>query len=214
MEKDRFSQYSDEELILRIRDGESDGTDYLMEKYKSRVRLRAKSMYLLGADTEDLIQEGMIGLFKAVRDYDAGRDSSFATFAELCITRQIYNAVEASRRKKHQPLNSSIPLEGLNNEAQKEVGEHLLKQTGTRLGGRSPEELIIDNENMKTLEALIEQELSPFEKQVLELSLTGMSYTEIARVLGRDAKSADNALQRIRSKVRRAVAEKKEQELL
>ena len=103
--REAYQGFTDEELIDRLRAGESEITDYLCDKYKDLVRRGAKSMFILGGDTEDLIQEGMIGLFKAVRDYDSGRDASFFTFAELCINRQIYTAVQASRRKKHVPLN-------------------------------------------------------------------------------------------------------------
>ncbi|MDE7015141.1 MAG: sigma-70 family RNA polymerase sigma factor, partial [Kineothrix sp.] len=105
-----YGQCSDEELILRLRDGEENITDYIMEKYKNLVKSKAKSMYILGADSDELIQEGMIGLFKAIRDYDSGRDASFFTFADLCISRQMYTAVQASRRQKHAPLNSYISL--------------------------------------------------------------------------------------------------------
>ena len=107
-----YEQESDESLIERLRDGENTIVDYIMNKYKYLVRSKAQSMYILGADTEDLIQEGMIGLFKAVRDYDCGRDASFYTFAELCISRQMYTAVQASQRKKHAPLNTYISLYG------------------------------------------------------------------------------------------------------
>ena len=102
--KDSYGEYSDEELIVLLRDGENDITDYIMEKYKGMVKTKAKSMYLLGGDSNDLIQEGMIGLFKAIRDYDSGRDASFSTFADLCVSRQMYTAVQASSRKKHMPL--------------------------------------------------------------------------------------------------------------
>ena len=105
---DRYEDITDEELIDRLREGQSQIMDYIMDKYKNLVRKKAKSMYILGADNEDLIQEGMIGLFKAIRDYDAGRDASFYTFADLCISRRMYNAVQASRREKHAPLNSYI----------------------------------------------------------------------------------------------------------
>ena len=105
-----YETSKDEELILRIRDGEEKITDYIMEKYKNLVRSKAGSMYILGADREDLIQEGMIGLFKAIRDYDIGRDASFATFADLCVARQMYTAVQAAGRKKHAPLNSYVSL--------------------------------------------------------------------------------------------------------
>lgn len=196
-----FEQESDETLIDRLRDGENSVIDYIMDKYKHLVRSKAKSMYILGADTEDLIQEGMIGLFKAVRDYDCGRDASFYTFAELCISRQMYTAVQASRRKKHWPLNSYVSLNGENKEQEEEhagMGEVL--STGQ---GGDPEALFLDKERMEYLEGQIDKELSTFEKQVLDLYLTGMSYSQIAKVLGRDEKSTDNALQRVKSKIKK-----------
>ncbi len=206
MEKD-YEKCSDEELIVRLRDGEEAIIDYIMDKYKNLVRSKAKSMYILGADRDDLIQEGMIGLFKAVRDYDTGRDASFFTFADLCVSRQMYTAVQAAGRQKHAPLNTYISLyansaehdaNGLGEEW--ELIESMISQTG-----KNPEELLIDKENAEILEKEIEKELSTFEKQVLDLYLTGMKYSQIARVLGRDDKSTDNALQRIKSKLKRAI---------
>ena len=200
-----YSELSDEELIERLRDGEEPITEYSMNKYKNLVRSKAKSMYILGADSEDLIQEGMIGLFKALRDYDAGRDASFLTFAELCISRQMYTAVQASRRKKHIPLNTYVSLYSDAAERGEGDGEHMeLVNAIVAQSGQNPEDTVIDRENLQVLEQIIDQELSSFEKQVLDLYLTGMSYVQIARVLGKDGKSADNALQRIKSKLRRA----------
>lgn len=195
-----YEQYTDEELILRLREGEERITDYIMEKYKNLVRSKAKSMYILGADREDLIQEGMIGLFKAVRDYDTGRDASFSTFADLCVSRQMYTAVQAAGRKKHAPLNTYISLYA--NFSEKEGGEdfEIINSVISR-EEKSPEELLIDRENLELLEKAIDRELSGFEKQVLDLYLTGMKYTQIAKVLGKDEKSTDNALQRIRNKI-------------
>ena len=203
--QDLYGQCSDEELILRLRDGEENITDYIMDKYKNLVKSKAKSMYILGADSDDLIQEGMIGLFKAVRDYDSGRDASFFTFADLCISRQMYTAVQASGRQKHAPLNSYISLYG-HVASGSELGEdaQLLNLFSSK-AELSPEEMMIDKENVKSLEQTIERELSTFEKQVLDLYLTGMSYVQIAKVLGRDGKSADNALQRIKGKLKRAI---------
>ncbi|MDO4294291.1 MAG: sigma-70 family RNA polymerase sigma factor [Eubacteriales bacterium] len=201
-----YNGCSDEELILRLRDGESGVMDYIMEKYKGLVRSKAKSMYLLGADSEDLIQEGMIGLFKAVQDYDAGRDASFFTFADLCVSRQMYTAVQASTRKKHAPLNRYVSLSRGGSPAD---GEESVPYEPEQVWEKSPEELVIDRENEAFLEQTIERELSALEKQVLDLHLTGMGYVQIARVLGRDAKSTDNALQRLRAKLRRALEEKK-----
>ena len=200
-----YQKYSDEELIDRLRDGEDSITEYLMNKYKDLVRSKAKSMYILGADSEDLIQEGMIGLFKALRDYDSGRDASFLTFADLCVSRQMYTAVQASRRQKHIPLNTYISLYGnvgTNREGEQEKLENVL----TARADQSPEEVVIDRENVVQLEKAIEQELSSFEKQVLDLYLTGMGYQQIAKVLGKDDKSTDNALQRIKAKLKKRLS--------
>lgn len=196
-----YDHCTDCELVDRLRRGETFIMDYICDKYKNLVRSKAKSMFILGADNEDLIQEGMIGLFKAVRDYDMGRDASFSTFAELCISRQMYTAVQASRRQKHRPLNTYVPLysdvseddrEGLN------LAELLADKTEL-----SPEELFLDKERVAYLEKKIEEELSDFEKQVLDLYITGMSYSQIARVLGREEKATDNALQRLKAKIRK-----------
>lgn len=173
-----------------------------MDKYKYLVRSKAGTMYILGADRDDLIQEGMIGLFKAIRDYDCGRDASFFTFAELCISRQMYSAVQAAGRMKHIPLNSYISLYG-NGAEQGEEENSILSMLADR--GLNPEDLVIDKESVELLEKRMEQELSGFEKQVLDLYITGMSYTQIAKVLGRDEKSTDNALQRLRSKIKRMI---------
>ena len=196
-----YEHYLDEELILRLRDGDSAITDFIMDKYKNLVRSKAKAMFILGADNDDLIQEGMIGLFKAVRDYDTGRDASFYTFAELCITRQIYNAIQASGRQKHIPLNTYISLYATN--GNQDMPESELIHTIPAGRGNDPEELILEKEKLEVLEQIIDAELSIFEKAVLDLYLTGMSYTQIAAVLGKDIKSTDNALSRIKSKIRK-----------
>ena len=196
----KYQNETDEMLIQRLRDGERDITDYIMNKYKNLVRSKAKSMYILGADNDDLIQEGMIGLFKAIRDYDAGRDASFFTFADLCISRQMYTAVQASQRKKHWPLNSYVSLSG---ESKEQENEAVLQGVTLSDQNNNPETLFLDKERTEFLEVQIEKELSSFEKQVLDLYLTGMSYSQIARVLGRDEKSTDNALQRVKSKIKR-----------
>ncbi|CDD45867.1 putative uncharacterized protein [Firmicutes bacterium CAG:534] len=211
MEKE-YGNCSDEELILRLRDGEEAITDYIMDKYKNMVRSKAKSMYILGADREDLIQEGMIGLFKAVRDYDTGRDASFFTFADLCVSRQMYTAIQAAGRQKHMPLNTYVSLyaDGADGEdGLREAERGLLESAASRLE-QNPEELLIDRENVKRLEEVMEKELSSFEKQVLDLYLTGMKYSQIARVLGKDDKSTDNALQRIKAKLKRAISSKEQ----
>ena len=199
---EKYSGLTDEEMISLFRDGDQEAMERLLEKYKGMVLGKAKSMYILGGDSEDLIQEGMLGLFKAVRDFDCGRDASFRTFAQLCVTRQLYTAVKASARKKHLPLNSAVSLSSpLREENGDERDEELLDFLEADPSS-NPEAFLIGQEETERLEEMIEKELSPLEKQVLELYLTGMGYVEIAHVLNRDEKSTDNALQRIRAKTR------------
>lgn len=205
-EQERFSTLSDEELISLYRDGNQAAIDFLMDKYKGLVRSKAHSMYILGGDSDDLIQEGMLGLFKAVRDYDSGRDASFRTFAQLCVSRQLYTAVTASGRQKHIPLNTAVSLSRSSGQEDSEDGsgrEEALVNMLEADAASNPEEYLIDRESLADLEEKIDRELSPFEKQVLDLHLTGMGYIEIAHVLNRDGKSTDNALQRIRTKIRK-----------
>lgn len=203
MKQDEFKQASDEELILMYRDGEEEAASFIMNKYKNLVRKKASSMYILGADRDDLIQEGMIGLFKAVRDYDMGRDVNFYTFADLCVSRQMYTAVQASNRQKHLPLNTYISIYSQCMTSEEGTDEYTLMNTLTARKEANPEEMVIEQENVEQIESAILKELSEFEKQVFELHLTGMTYTEIAKVLGRDEKSTDNALQRMKSKIRK-----------
>ncbi|MCM1193972.1 MAG: RNA polymerase sporulation sigma factor SigH [Butyrivibrio sp.] len=199
-----YEQYTDDELIDRLRRGEEPVMDYIFDKYKNLVRSKAKSMFILGADNEDLIQEGMIGLFKAVRDYDMGRDASFYTFAELCVSRQMYTAVQASKRQKHLPLNTYVSLDSSKSAACGDEREEMkLKGLLADKAELSPEELFLDKERVDYLQRAIEEELSDFEHQVLDLYLTGMSYGQVAKVLGRDEKATDNALQRLKAKIRK-----------
>lgn len=199
--KSKYDDFTDEELIILLREGENEITEYILDKYKKLVRKLAGSMYILGGDSEDLNQEGMIGLFKAIRDYDAGRDASFFTFAELCISRQIYTAVTASGRKKHMPLNSYISLSG--SPSDDTNSENSLEKVISPTND-NPEAIMIDRENVEAIESFIDNELSSFEKQAVDLYLTGMNYTQIAKVLGKDEKSTDNALSRAKSKLRKA----------
>ncbi len=200
-----YDSMSDEELILALRDGDEKIIDYIVEKYKEPVRKKAATMFILGSDREDLIQEGMIGLFKAMRDYDAGRDASFYTFADLCISRQMYKAVEAGNRKKHSPLNTYISIyDDESSEGERGENAGLLEMILSE-SGKSPEDVLIDNEQAEALEKRIYESLSDLERQVFNLRLTGMDYSQIARVLGRDEKSTDNALSRIKVKVRKII---------
>ena len=199
----RFDSMDDEQLIVLIHDGESGETvDYIMNKYKDLVRKKAASMYILGADRDDLIQEGMIGLFKAVRDYDAGRDASFSTFADLCISRQMYSAIKALSRKKHMPLNSYISIYASREDSDQgsDVSLEEILESDSNL---IPEQYVLDQENLKILEENIDKDLSDLERQVLDLYITGMSIKKIAGVLGRDEKSTDNAMQRVRAKLKK-----------
>ena len=191
MENGRFKlmkQYDgikDEELIFRFKNGESEILDYLMEKYKTMV--------LIGGENDDLIQEGMIGLFKAVRDYQPDKDATFQTFASICVDRQIYNAIQSSNRQKHQPLNSYVSLSEQGGENEEHLGDTWVE---------NPESIIIDQENVENLEQEITTTLSPMENQVLEYYLAGNGYGEIAELMGKTPKSIDNALRRIRTKIK------------
>lgn len=202
-----MSSYTDEEIIENVREGEASGMDELFERYKNVVRSIASTMYLIGGETEDLIQEGMIGLFKAVQEYDPGRDASFGTFARLCITRQIYSAVKASGRKKHIPLNTYVSLYEETKD-EDESGRSVEVQDMLRASDATePEQVVLSNEKSEEIERAIDEELSSFEKNVLELFVTGMSYSEIADVLGKNEKATDNAIQRIRGKLRKALVQ-------
>ena len=201
-DKELYGQMSDEELIERLRSGDSAVMDYICFKYKNLVRSKAKSMFILGSDNEDLIQEGMIGLFKAVRDYDMGRDTSFFTFADLCVSRQMYTAVQASQRQKHIPLNTYVSLYGDLTDRDNAEDSELVNALEDRTKP-NPEEVFLDKERVEYLENVIENELSTFEKQVLDLYMTKMSTSQIAKVLGREEKSTDNALQRLKAKIRK-----------
>lgn len=192
-----YNDYTDEELIEMYRTCHENTaiSDYLIEKYKNLVRKKARAMYLIGAETEDLIQEGMIGLFKAIRDYQPERGSSFFSFANLCIDRQMYHAVEASNRQKHQPLNAYVSLSMENGE------DGILSE----LVASSAEAIVLDRENAQIMQEKIKKCLSPLENQVLASYLKGNDYIKIAQQLGRSPKSVDNALQRIRAKVRECI---------
>lgn len=195
-----YEKYTDEELIVRIRDGENEISDYIISKYKNLVRGKVKSMYLLGGDMEDLIQEGMIGLYKAIRDYDAGRDASFFTFADICVSRQVFSAIEKDSRKKHGPLNSSISLDIKTDDG--ELGESMLANVISSVTDRNPEDIILSNELVERVYDFIRNQLTNVERQVIELYITGFGISEIAKVLSRDEKSTDNALWRAKNKIK------------
>lgn len=190
-----YTNYTDEALIDMLRSGDAEIADYLMEKYKPLVRKKTNAMYLIGGETEDLIQEGMIGLFKAMRDFNPRREVSFFSFAELCINRQLYSALEASNRKKHIPLNTYISFSNKEDADGVSLEQMLTDETA------SPEQLMIEHESKEEFFQRLQEKLSPMEKKVLYLYLEGHSYTQIAELMEKTPKSIDNSLQRIRTKI-------------
>lgn len=199
MQKEKeFANQTDELLIEQLRSGQREITDYIMDKYKNLVRKRANAMFLIGGDTDDLIQEGMIGLFKAIRDFNVDKDTSFYHFADLCITRQIYHAVEASQRKKHLPLNTYVSL----NAQMGQEGEETFLDVLESFEYSNPEQLLIEREDARAIREKLKDDLSRFERQVLQLYLQGLSYQQIAEQLDKEPKAIDNALQRIRAKIK------------
>lgn len=181
-----YPEMTDKELFERLGRGESEVADFLLEKYKPMVKRQARTLYLIGGENEDLIQEGMIGLYKAIRTYRPG-ESAFASYAQVCVNRQMYTAVQASGRKKHEPLNEYISLS-------EDLNLFLLD---------NPESRMIAQENMEKRYQLIDKQLSSMERQVLKLYLEGGSYEEIAEEMGRSEKSVDNAIQRLKKKLKK-----------
>lgn len=195
----KFENLTDEELVfLAHKNDGREAEEYLLNKYKNLVRARAKAYFLVGGDNDDLVQEGMIGLFKAIRDFDVDKDVSFHSFAELCIKRQIFTAIKTADRQKHQPLNTYISL---NTPVYDDDSERTLIETVSERHSVDPEKLYIMREKLSDIEKEIETKLSKLEKSVLILHLEGMSYREIAEIIDKPEKSIDNALQRIKKKL-------------
>lgn len=201
----QFEQMEDEEIAFLAQQGDEDASAFLLNKYKNFVRSKAHSYFLVGADHEDIVQEGMLGLYKAIRDYREERLSSFRAFAELCITRQIITAIKTATRQKHIPLNSYISL---NKPIYEEDSDRTLLDVITEEGMSNPEEMFIDREDLSFIEGRIGQMLSPLEKQVLVRYMEGKTYVQISDEMGRHVKSIDNALQRIKRKLTRYLEEK------
>ncbi len=201
-----FENMADEEIVrLAQQDGDGAALEYLLNKYKNFVRTKARSYFLIGADHEDIVQEGMIGLYKAIRDYREDRLSSFRAFAELCITRQIITAIKTATRQKHIPLNSYISL---NRPIYEEDSDRTLLDVITEDAPSNPEEMLIDREDLSVIEGRIGSMLSELEKQVLIRYIEGKSYVEISEEMNRHVKSVDNALQRIKRKLQKYLDEK------
>ena len=199
-----YNTMDDKEIIQLIREKDADAMDYLMRKYRGMVKQEARKMYLIGSDEEDLIQEGMIGLFQAIRSYEREHDASFASFARLCVRRQMYSAVTASNRKKHQPLNTYVSfdepvfLENARRNGYKEQTIEDMIFADER--DTNPEKIMLDREQAGMIESVIVERLTSYEKKVLNLYLEGRSYEDIAEELKRTRKAIDNAIQRIRKK--------------
>lgn len=199
------SQQDEYNLVLKASKGDKIALEYIIKKYKNFVKAKAKSYFLIGADKEDIIQEGMIGLYKAIRDFDGNKTNSFKCFADICITRQIITAIKTATRQKHIPLNSYISL---NKPIYDEESERTLLDIISTSIVSDPEELIISKEELKHIESKINEILSELEQEVLELYLNGKSYQYIANRLKRDVKSIDNALQRVKRKLEKYLENK------
>ena len=201
-----YDMIPDEKLVELFHQGESDIMDYIMEKYKSFVRKKARAMFLIGGESDDLIQEGMIGLMKAVRDFQPSQNTSFSSFANVCVSRQMYTAIETSRRKKHMPLNSYISLY---DEANSPDGDKTVPLIDTieSVVDNDPEALYFGKEFTEVFTEKLKENLSELENRVLYLHMMGTDYRKIAELLQKSPKAIDNALQRIRSKAEKILHE-------
>ena len=200
-----YDGMTDEEIALLAQQGDADASEYLLNKYKNFVRSKARSYFLVGADHEDIVQEGMIGLFKAFRDFKPDKLASFHAFAELCVTRQIITAIKTATRQKHIPLNNYVSL---NRPIYDEESDRTLLDVITEEAPSNPEEMLINREDLSVIEGRIGQMLSDLEKEVLVRYMEGKSYVEISEEMGRHVKSIDNALQRIKRKLLKYLKEK------
>ena len=204
--QNRFESMTDEELVVLAQSGDEQASEQILERYKSLVKARVRAYFLIGADKEDLIQEGMIGLFKAIRDFSADKQVNFASFADLCATRQIVTAIKTATRQKHMPLNNYISL---NKPAYTDESERTLMDSVSYRDVSDPEQIVINEEDYNNTTKMILGSLSKFERDVLESYLQGRSYSEIAQLQGRSSKSIDNALQRIKKKIEASLKEEK-----
>ncbi len=197
-----FEEMTDEAITELARCNDGDALEFLLNKYKNFVRAKARSYFLIGADREDIVQEGMIGLYKAVRDFRSSKLTSFRAFAELCVTRQIITAIKTATRQKHRPLNSYVSL---NKPAYDEESDRMLIDVISSSKVSNPEDIIIGREDFSSIENKMSKILSPLEMQVLKKYIDGKSYFEVAEELGRSVKSVDNALQRVKNKLEKLV---------
>ena len=207
MDYREYEALSDEQLLAGNAAGDRYAAEVLIARYKNLVRKNAHALYLIGGDREDLIQEGMIGLYKAIRDYDKEKSAGFATFANLCISRQMYTAVQASNTRKNQPLNdylsfdAPLPAEGGEGAWEMAGTEFLQLRWYLQNTAGNPEEMVIDRESEQQMEEYLKSRLSSFELEVLKAYMEEENYARVAKRLGRSSKTVDNALQRIRKKL-------------
>jgi len=199
---DAFATMTDDDVLRAMRGGDGSAQDYLLDKYKPLVRLKSRAYFIAGADRDDIIQEGMIGLYKAMQDYDSARGAGFRAFALLCITRQMQTAVKQALRRKHGPLNSYVSLHAstADNDADATLAARLPAPMTD-----NPEETLLSREAKESMETRIGASLSPFECRVLALYLHGQSYIDIAAAMNCGTKAVDNALQRVRRKIERCM---------
>ena len=196
-----FEKMSENDIINLAQKRENAAMEYLLEKYKPLVRQKTRKLFLIDGDKDDLIQEGMIGLFKAVRDYQVGKDAAFRTFADLCISRQLYSAIKKSNRLKNQPLNSYVSIYSDEfSDADELAGDRTVISSGSD-NITNPEAIMIDRENVIDMQNKMFDKLSKMEREVLKRYLEGMTYQEIAADMEKSPKSIDNALQRIKGKI-------------
>lgn len=200
-----LDKLNDEEIISLVKGGNDAAQEFILNKYKPIVKSKARAYFLIGADREDIIQEGMIGLYKAVRDYHPERHASFRSFAELCINRQIITAVKTATRQKHTPLNSYVSL---NKQVFDDETVHTYMDMLKEGENSNPESMIISRENLNHIEENLSKILSKFELKVLSLYLSGKSYAEISEIIGKGEKSVDNALQRVKKKIEKFLDKK------
>ena len=203
-DKTMLEELEDQDLVIRVRDGDDRCLEVLLSRYRNFARSKARSFFLAGSDKEDVVQEGMIGLFKAIRDFDLDQETPFRAFAELCISRQILTAIKTANRNKHQPLNSSISLDAPaygGETSDRSVGENLVASHMT-----DPAEIVISAQEIEGIRDSMRETLTDLEGDVLRLYMDGKSYEEIAGALGNHVKSIDNALQRIKRKLQRHIA--------
>lgn len=200
-----LEELADNDLVVMVRGGDDRALDTLLDRYRNFARSKARSYFLAGSDREDVVQEGMIGLFKAVRDFDLAQDTPFRAFAELCISRQILTAIKTANRHKHQPLNSSISLDApaYSEDSDTSLGDNLVASVLT-----DPVEVVISAQEIESIRNSMRETLTDLEGDVLRLYMDGKSYEEIAGALGNHVKSIDNALQRIKRKLQRHIAQR------